>query len=382
MEAGFGLGGNQPVSGLLWGRIAAVDKDHDAVSVAVDGAQGNVFLGGLFRGCNGIVQEVSEDGHQVDVFQLGEVAGLDIILKGNAPHFTVDFVLIQHNIQKLVAAAAAFGVVVQLFGQLCNIVSDCRVFVQGLDGGQVFLGVVGIEHQLLVLPVQDLIIGLLRLQSAQFALDLQGLALLPYLVGIRKEQENSRNEKAGAGDGQKELHIAAGGGPGTDVPKNCQAYGYRYRIHQKIQRNSAAVISGTQRSDQEQGDQKIQCFNGNGLKNKEEKIVVISKKTFPNHECADYDDRHFDSEVHGYENCGIKHTFGEGRVKTRIRKDDIDQPGRKRIDRPVIPQQNIYGRAQSEEPGADQKRFGGTAFLFHQGRIKNIGNKHFYKVDT
>lgn len=202
MQAGAGFRGNQAISRLLGRFITAVADDDDTVAVAVYGAQGNVFFRRLLRRGDSVVQKVPEDRHQVDVLQLGEVAGLDIGLKSNAAHFAVDFVLVQHNIQQLVAAGAASGVVFQLFGQFRHIAADLRVLVQGLDGGKVFLCVVGVDHKLLVLLVQDLIIRLFCLKSVQLALDLQGLAVLLYLVGIGEEKKNGRYKKATAENGQ------------------------------------------------------------------------------------------------------------------------------------------------------------------------------------
>ena len=85
VETGSGFCGNQVVARLFWGRITAVADDDDAVTVAVYSGQRNRFFNRLLRSGDRIVQQVTKDRHQIHVLQLGKVANLDVVFKGDPP---------------------------------------------------------------------------------------------------------------------------------------------------------------------------------------------------------------------------------------------------------------------------------------------------------
>ena len=87
------------------------------------------------------------------------------------------------------------------------------------------LRIVGIDHKLLILLFQDVIIGFFGLETFVFALDTKMLALGIDLVLVCNEQKHRRSENYDAGNGQKQLDIVGNAVPCANEPENHQAQG-------------------------------------------------------------------------------------------------------------------------------------------------------------
>ena len=189
------LGGDKLAAVDRWGRIAAVGNDDNAVTVSLGCFQSYFFVTGLCCSSNGIVHQIAKDRNQVDIIQSFQITTFQVVVELNPATPAIDDELIDHHIQHFVAAVA----------------------------------VVGIDHQLLILLFQNVIIGFLGLEPFIFAFDSQMLAFGINLVLICNEQKYRRSENNDAGNGQQQLNIVGNAVTSTDEPENHQTEGRAQR---------------------------------------------------------------------------------------------------------------------------------------------------------
>ena len=124
-----------------------------------------------------------------------------------------------HYIQHFISTVAVACIIGQLYRQFGKIAADSGVVTETPDCSQMVFSIMRVEHKLLILLLQNIIIGFFRLQTRELTSHLHCLVFLLHLMLIGYEKKYSGTKKNHACCSKILLTVSCDSSVCTDDPE-------------------------------------------------------------------------------------------------------------------------------------------------------------------